>query len=484
MSNECLSILKSLNINPNKPIEHAAWLKNDDNKLLSTYDDVKKCLTSKTKTQKTNLKNVNVSQQCQQIYDKYNLDPNNNKIIMNWLIQNRNISDHKLVNECHKNFLGIRSEDAGSELKNKLNIYINNLKQLINSIEKSGVSTIFDCNKQNYGINVSGSRLVYGKDTKKVILIVDNEKDIKITIKFWFSQSSNYDKDMRNPKEFYIYNILRSDPEYKTKFRHMEILYTAGQCDNTIEYIQNILDMKCSNEEYVCKKTIREDIKLGNYNRSVKYGISRYADVGNAHTLFGPSGSAGILKYGNILFDINKEPLWLMSIILQLLWQVHELSEIGIVVQDLHVENVLIYYDLNFDSNNIKYYNYKINGNEFCVKVQPIVFKIIDYGLFITDIPINQAHTENSKQVSTFFSINVGIGSIVENINKNNQNIFDGPNGNSLFSYIRKSQKVIDPVLYYLNKVNNIADKNGNYVITDSSKITKNQIINMDDSSN
>lgn len=85
---------------------------------------------------------------------------------------------------------------------------------------------------------------------------------------------------------------------------------------------------------------------------------------------------------------MNKEPLWSMSIVPQLLWQIRELSEIGIVVRDLSVENVLIYYDLNYNPKNARYYKYDINGNEFYIKVQPIIFKIIDYDFYVIGVPI------------------------------------------------------------------------------------------------
>lgn len=483
MSENCLQILQSLNIDPDKPASHVAWLTNPDNKLLPNYQDVKNCLSGKSKAPIKQTVNINISEQCKQLYDKYQLNPLDNAMIQNWLIVNFGKPDYKSINDCQKEYSGTNQviKPQNTKQQNFIN-YLNNLRQFL--ITAPG--NIFDCNKENFGINIDKANLVIGQDVNKITLIVTNDNNIKLAIKLWFSKLMDFNARPDIPQEFYIYGLLRNDPNFASKYRHMEILLAQNQCDNTIQYVSNLLTVKCpiiNKNNYACDVNVRNDINNNQYNKTVKYGISRFAELGTVLNLLGSEFNNGTLKYGNTSFNLFKEPLWIMSIILQMLWQIDQLSYLGIVVRDLHIDNILVYYDINYDKNSKKYYKYEVNGKNFFIKVQPIILKIIDYGLFLVNVPQDEAIKKNTAGASTFISIHAGMGPVIQSINPNYNNIFDGPNDTSLFNFVRNSNNLNDPIEFYLNKIEMMKNyistlqNQSDYIKTNMNDIDINDII-------
>lgn len=457
LSPECVELLTNLGIDISNPLDSIKWLGNDDNKKLPNYNDVKTCMGARKGQMKQIVDQTNISQQCKDLYNKYNLNPNNNMAVQLWLIRNIKSSDFKDINKCQSEKLGT-SSSFGRDVQKAYEQMLEKTRQMLINIQINGISQLFDCNKKDFGLDINKLDIALGSEVDKITLILLNEQQTKITLKLWFSKDPNFNKNPQNPKELYVYNSLRANPEYISKFRHMEILLDAGMCDNTINYVKNILDAKCVDPKNKSKNICRANINSALYNSAVKYGFSRYAEFGSLFEIFN-GVDLGLIKYGGNVLNLNREPYIMMSLVLQILWQINQLNN-GVVIKDLHIENVLMYNDLNYEEGTTKYYRYKDNNNKyFFIKVQPMLLKIIDYGQYLINVPLNIAKQENKKNVSLIFSPQVGMSNYIEQLNKKYNDIFDGPNNNSLFYYIKNSNNIDDVIDYYINKVTNIPNQ-------------------------
>lgn len=112
--------------------------------------------------------------------------------------------------------------------------------------------------------------------------------------------------------------------------------------------------------------------KVYNYNKRSGYNDPLFEDYINKYNLYQPQSI--INGYTNLIF--------IFSLIFQVIFAIDAMNNVGIIHLDLHIRNILISYNDQLNNeNNVEYWSYKVNNQEYLIPNYGIMCKIADFGL-------------------------------------------------------------------------------------------------------